>query len=130
MSRTRKTYSAELKTKLVLEVIKEEKTLVELASENNITPKNLQNWKKQFLENAVLAMEPSKAVKEYKDEIDKLNVTVGEYAKKVGQLTIEKDWLEGKLQSLDLSDKKEMIESELKNISVVKQCELLNINRS
>jgi putative transposase len=91
MSRTRKTYSAELKTKLVLEVIKEEKTLVEIASANKITPKNLQNWKKQFLENAVLAMEPSKVLKEYKQEITKLNVTVDEYAKKVGQLTIEKD---------------------------------------
>ena len=56
MSKTRKTYSAELKTKLVLEVIKEEKTLVEIASANKITPKNLQNWKKQFLENAVIAM--------------------------------------------------------------------------
>jgi putative transposase len=43
MSKTRKTYSAELKTKLVLEVIKEEKTLVEIASANKITPKNLQN---------------------------------------------------------------------------------------
>jgi len=130
MSRIRKTYSAELKTKLVLEVLKEEKTLVEIASANKITPKNLQNWKKQFIENAVLAMEPSKVLKEYKQEITKLNITVDEYAKKVGQLTIEKDWLQGKLQSLDSSDKKEIIESELETLSVVKQCELLNLNRS
>lgn len=130
MSRTRKTYSAELKTKLVLEVLKEERTLVEIASANKITPKNLQNWKKQFLENAVLAMEPSKAVKEYKQTITELNVTVDEYAKKVGQLTVEKDWLQGKLQSLDSSDKKEIIEPKLKTLSVVKQCELLNLNRS
>jgi len=130
MSRIRKTYSAELKTKLVLEVLKEERTLVEIASANKITPKNLQNWKKLFLENAVLAMEPSKAVKEYKNEITKLNTTVDEYAKKVGQLTIEKDWLQGKLRSLDSSDKKEIIESELETISVIKQCELLDVNRS
>jgi len=130
MSRIRKTYSAEFKTKLVLEVLKEEKTLVEIASANKITPKNLQNWKKLFLENAVLAMEPSKAVKEYKNEITKLNTTVDEYAKKVGQLTIDKDWLQGKLCSLDSSDKKEIIESELETISVVKQCELLDVNRS
>jgi len=130
MSRTRKTYSAEFKTKLVLEVLKEERTLVEIASANKITPKNLQNWKKLFLENAVLAMEPSKAVKEYKNEITKLNTTVDEYAKKVGQLTLEKDWAVGKLKSLDLSDKKEIIESELETISVVKQCELLDVNRS
>ena len=39
---------------------------------NNITPKNLQNWRKTFLENAEIAMEPAKAVKEYKDEIEEL----------------------------------------------------------
>jgi len=43
MSRKRTIYSAEFKTRLVLEVIKEEFTLVEIVSKNNITPKNLQN---------------------------------------------------------------------------------------
>ncbi len=38
MSRKRKTYSAELKTKLVLELLKEERTLVEIAKENSIYP--------------------------------------------------------------------------------------------
>jgi len=40
MSRKRTVYTATLKTKLVLEVLKEEKTLVEIASANKITPKN------------------------------------------------------------------------------------------
>jgi putative transposase len=35
-----------------------------IASANGINPKNLQNWKKLFLENAEVAMEPAKAVKE------------------------------------------------------------------
>ncbi|MCF6202819.1 MAG: transposase, partial [Methylococcaceae bacterium] len=69
MSKKRTTYSAELKSRLVLEVLKNDKTLTEIASTNNITPKNLQNWKKIFLENAEIAMEPSKAVKEYKEEL-------------------------------------------------------------
>ncbi len=43
MSRRRTTYSAEFKTKLVLEVLKCEKTLNEIASANNIIPKNLSN---------------------------------------------------------------------------------------
>jgi len=130
MSRKRTTYSTEFKTKLVLEILKDEKPLVEIAKENNVTSTNLKNWKKLFLENAELAMEPSKAVKEYKDEVAKLKIAVGEYAKKVGQLTLEKDWAVGKLQSSDLSDKKEMIDSELKTISVVKQCEILGMSRS
>ncbi len=68
MSRTRTVYSAEFKTRLVLELLKEDKTLTQIASKNNITPKNLQNWKKIFLNNAVVAMEPAKA-EEY-DNID------------------------------------------------------------
>jgi putative transposase len=124
-------YSTSLKTKLVLEILKEEKTLNEIASENNINPKNLQNWKKTFLENAEVAMEPAKAVKEYKDEVAKLKVEVGEYAKKVGQLTLEKDWAVGKLKSLDSSYKKELIDrDENKVLSVVKQCNLIGYNRS
>ena len=131
MSRKMTKFSTQLKTRLVLEVLREEKTLNEIASENNINPKNLQNWKKLFLENAEVAMEPAKAVKEYKDEVAKLKVEVGEYAKKVGQLTLEKDWAVGKLKSLDSSYKKELIDrDEDKVLSVVKQCKLISYNRS
>jgi putative transposase len=131
MSRKMTKFSTQLKTRLVLEVLREEKTLNEIASANNINPKNLQNWKKLFLENAEVAMEPAKAVKEYKDEVAKLKMEVGEYAKKVGQLTLEKDWAVGKLQSLDSSNKKELIDrDEDKVLSVVKQCKLIGYNRS
>jgi putative transposase len=129
--RKRTIYSAEFKTRLVLEVIKEESTLVEIASKNNITPKNLQNWKKIFLENAEVAMEPAKAVQEYKTTIADLEIKIDEYAKTVGQLTLENNWMSGKLKSLDSSLKKELVDkTEDKIISVVKQCKLLDYNRS
>ncbi len=131
MSRKMTKFSTQLKTRLVIEVLREEKTLNEIASANNINPKNLQNWKKLFLENAEVAMEPAKAVKEYKDEVAKLKIEVGEYAKKVGQLTLEKDWAVGKLKSLDSSYKKELIDrTEDKLLSVVKQCNLIGYTRS
>jgi putative transposase len=131
MSRKMTKYSTQLKTKLVIEVLKEERTLNEIASEYNINPKNLQNWKKIFLENAEVAMEPAKAVKEYKDENIKLQAKIDEYAKTVGQLTLENNWMSGKLKSLDSSLKKELInKTEDKTISVVKQCKLLGYNRS
>jgi len=129
MSRKMTKYSTQFKTKIVLEVLREEKTLNEIASEYNINPKNIQNWKKIFLANAEVAMEPAKAVKEYKDEINNLNKKVDEYAKKVGQLTLEKDWAVGKLKSLDSNNKQEIIEFEHK-LSINKQCELLSLNRS
>jgi len=99
MSRKRTTYSAEFKTKLVLEVLKGDKTLNEIASQNNIIPKNLSNWKEIFLSNAELAMEPSKAVKEYKEQVVELQSKIDKYAQVVGKITVERDWAVGKLKS-------------------------------
>ena len=108
MSRKMARYSTELKTKVVLEVLKEEKTLNEIASAYSINPANLKNQKKIFLENASVAMEPAKTVKEYKEENAKLKAKLDEYAKTVGRLTVEKEWAVGELQSLDSSYKKEL----------------------
>ena len=130
MSRKRTAYSAEFKTKLVLEVLKGEKTLNEIASANNIIPKNLSNWKEIFLSNAELAMEPSRAVKEYKEQIVELNTKIDKYAKVVGKITVERDWAVGKLKSLDLSNKQKIVEVQAENISLSKQTKLLGISRS
>lgn len=130
MSRKRTKYSTEFKTRLVLEVLKNEKTLNEIASENSVIPKNLQNWKATFLANAELAMEPSRAVKEYKDEIVELQTKVDAYAKTVGKLTVEKEWAVGKLKSLDLSSKQDLVEVQAKNISLLRQTKILGISRS
>ena len=130
MSRKRTKYSTEFKTKMVLEVLKNEKTLGEIASENGVIPKNLQNWKATFLSNAELAMEPSRAVKEYKDEIVELQSKVDEYAKTVGKLTVEKEWAVGKLKSLDLSNKQDLVEVQAGSISLLRQTEILGISRS
>ena len=129
MSRKRTRYSTKLKTQLVLEILKGDKTLNEIASENSITPKNLQNWKRQFLENAEIAMEPSKAVSEYKEEIKELKSKNDEYAKVVGKLTVEKEWAVGKLKSLGLNNKKALIEPKLKELSISKQCKIVGLNR-
>ena len=51
------TYTAKQKSKVVLELLKEEKTINQLATEFNVTAKTIQNWKKQFLENADKAFE-------------------------------------------------------------------------
>ena len=52
MSRTRRNFTAQFKAKLVLEVLKGEKDINTIATENNIQPNLLRNWKKEFLDNA------------------------------------------------------------------------------
>ncbi len=130
MSKKRTQYTAEFKTQVVLELISGDQTLNQVAAKYGLLAKNLQNWKKQFLENASLAFDPARVVKDYKDEIDELKSQNTEYAKKVGQLTLERDFLEGKLvSSVSSSDRREMIETE-HDLSISRQCELLHINRS
>jgi len=47
----RKQYSASQKAKIALEILKEEKTVNQIASEYGVHPNILYRWKKQALEN-------------------------------------------------------------------------------
>ncbi|OHD95693.1 MAG: hypothetical protein A2019_02575 [Sulfurimonas sp. GWF2_37_8] len=130
MSTKRKVYSADFKAKLVLEVLEGEKTINEIASAYGIIPNNLKNWKKQFLENMSLAFDKSIVVKEYKDEIETLQRDKDNMAKKVGELTLERDFAVEKLVSLVSSkERKTLVDIKL-NISLNKQCKLLQVSKS
>ena len=123
-------FTAEVKTKIVLEMLKEESTTAKLSTKYEVSAKTMQNWKKQFLNNAPLAFEPAKAVSEFKDQIDGLKTQNDELAKALGKATVDRDWAVGKLGSLDISNKKSLVDSKLKTLSKARQCELLQISRS
>ena len=117
-------------------MLQNESTLAQIASKHNILPQNLVNWKKTFLSNAEIAIEPSKAVKEYKDELIKAQAQNERLTTLVGKVTVEKEWLAKKLKSLGLSNRKQLVElkpSSLhasSSLSVNYQCQLLGVNRS
>ena len=92
MSAKKKTYSADFKAKVVLELLSEGATLNQTASKYEITQQSLLAWKKQFLENASQAFESSKRSSEYKKEIEELQATNDKLAKALGNTTIERDW--------------------------------------
>ena len=122
-------FTAEVKTKIVLEMLKEESTTAQLSAKYEVSAKTMQNWKKQFLNNASLAFEPAKAVSEFKDQIDSLKTQNDELAKALGKATVERDWAVGKLGSLGLSNKKSLVDPKLSKLSKTRQCELLQISR-
>jgi len=125
-----KTYTAEQKTKIVLEMLKEEMTTSQLASKYGVTSQSLGKWKQQFLENASLAFDVGGATKAYKDEIEELKSENEQLAKALGKATIKAEWAAGKLKSLDLNDRKSLIESKHEQLTVSEQCELVGISRS
>lgn len=99
MSRQRRSFSAKFKSDLVIELLKGEKDLNTLAAENNIQPNLLRNWKKEFLNNASLVFD-DKREENLKEKLAEERKEKAAYAKKVGQLTMQVDWLKKKSEEI------------------------------
>ena len=84
----RRKYSAELKAKVALEALRGEQTLAELAARYNVHPNLITKWKKQAKESLVdiFAGGGQRRDAEHEAEIKELHA-------KIGQLTVEKDFL-------------------------------------
>jgi transposase-like protein len=94
-SMPRSTYTAPFKTKIVLEVLREEKELGEIAAEHNLNPNMVRNWKREFLENAETVFEnPKKLEREAKRKEAALEKKNNQMLKTIGQLTLERDFLQ------------------------------------
>lgn len=88
----KRSYTAEFKTKVILELLRGERELNEIASEYEIAPNQLRNWKAEFLDNSVVVFDRNRDRK-LRDELDTKQREADQLAKKVGQLTIEVDFL-------------------------------------
>lgn len=95
----RRTFNAEFKAKIVLEVLRGEKELSVIAAENEIAPNQVRNWKAEFLKNAAAAFDDKRTEDLKGDLKDKERETDTLY-KKVGQLTTQVDWLKKKSEEL------------------------------
>jgi putative transposase len=89
MKRERRTFNGTFKANVVLEALKEQKTISELAHEHGLNPNLIGLWKKQFTEQLPAVFDGPTPDKQDEKEIDNLH-------KKIGQLTIEIDWLKKK----------------------------------
>lgn len=125
----RNRYTAEFKTKVVLEVLREEQTVNEIAAKYELSPVMISRWKAEFLERASTvfekkASEADKVRKEYEAKQEHLE-------KLVGQLTVEVDWLKKNLASNEpLEVRKAMVERNNPEITVKRQSVLLSVNRT
>ena len=95
----RRTFNAEFKAKIVLEVLRGEKELNEIATENEIAPNQIRNWKSEFLKN-VAATFDDKRTEELKAELNEKERETDSLYKKVGQLTTQVDWLKKKSEEV------------------------------
>jgi len=91
---TRKQYPAEIKTKIVLEILKEEKSISQIASEYGIHPSVLNRWKNTAVEKLPsLFTDETKSIENMKSEYEK---KIQDLYAEVGRLTTELTWLKKK----------------------------------
>lgn len=97
--RKRRQYDASFKMRVVLEALKEMKTLAELASEFEVHPNQIRNWKTEFLEKALAVFGGNKADQ---DALQSLTEERDTLHQRIGQQSMEIDFLKKSLKKLHL----------------------------
>jgi transposase-like protein len=87
----RRTYTGHFKGKVALEAVKAEQTLSELASQYEVHPNQIKQWKRRLVEQ-VGELFADKRRKHEKDQAE----LIDELYKQIGQLKVELDWLKKK----------------------------------
>lgn len=88
--RPRRNHSAAFKAKVALDAIKGEKTVAEIAQKHDVHPNQVTEWRRQLLERAPEAFGTNARPSEPPVDLKALHA-------KIGQLTLENDFLEGAL---------------------------------
>jgi transposase-like protein len=88
MTRKRRTFTTEFKTKVALEAIKGQRTVAEIAQHYSVHPNQVSAWKRQALEHLREAFSNGRRRKAADEEALK-----AELYRQIGQLTVELDWV-------------------------------------
>ncbi|WP_125136782.1 transposase [Petrocella atlantisensis] len=94
MTKTRRTWTPEEKAAIVLELLREESTLAEIAKKHDVAQQLISRWKSEFLANmpAVFNKRNEDIEKMKQDHEEEKELLV----KKIGELTLDVDWLKKK----------------------------------
>jgi transposase len=95
----RRNYDASFKVRVVLEAIKELKTLAELGSEFSVHPNQIRNWKNEFLEKASVVFSERR---DNEEELKRLEEERDRLHQRIGEQSMDIDFLKKNLKRLNL----------------------------
>ncbi|MFB3083491.1 MAG: IS3 family transposase [Gammaproteobacteria bacterium] len=124
MRRPRRNHSAKFKSRVALAALKSEKTLVELSEQFDVHANQITEWKNQLLNSA----EGVFLTKVERRELES-GPSVKDLQAKIGELTMEKDFLGRRARSKPRCERQAMIDRE-DVLPVTRQAQLLNLSRS
>ena len=88
MGQKRKQYSAAFKFRIALEGAKKVKTISQIASDNNLHPNQVSNWKKQLLTEGIVLFEKKSRGRQKEQETQEAALY-----EQIGRLKMENEWL-------------------------------------
>ena len=103
MSNKRKQYSPQFKAKVALEAVRGEKTISELASQYEVHPTIINNWKRQLSEEASSLFEKGSEASQTNESQQS---QIDELYRQIGQLKVERDFLASRSARLGLKHEK------------------------
>ena len=91
--KTRRRFAGDFKARVALEALRGDKTIQEIASKHKVHPNQVSAWKRQAIESLseVFSNGADRERQDHQAEIRELHA-------KIGQLTVERDFLSGGLK--------------------------------
>ena len=127
--RTRKRHTPQQKANIVLEILREERTLAQIAAEYGIHPNQLRKWKAQAVERLPAVFDSDSAAA--KERLAEKEAELESLYTQIGRLTTQVNWLKKKVALTRTRDeRRRLLDRNDPELTITTQAELLSLNRT